>query len=489
MPVSITSNGGGATGAANITTGATAATTVQATRTSAFTYSIAGGANQALFTINSSTGALAFAEAQPIGTYEVIVRATDADSSLTGDQLVTVSVTESIADARFIGNGVGAALLTNLAMSSLTTGVNESDEVVFSFVAQGSRIDAARIFWIYTQGDSGYSKGDGGTANIELYAYDPVTKWRTGSALGSTGNVVCNTRYWTQSQAAAKYPGAIWSQHGETGTRLWLFRLLDFTSPVTVVPGQAYCLRIYPTNADKADHYVSVEGLRNRHLFLRTTNDPSFDPHREYRVSHSRDGVVYDRSSHNAFGLTAVMEIVGDQSFGFATYQSPNTTNVGGDIDRTLNVDGTKRCRQVWTPAQAFTLKSVHVAGGRNSGSADLTVQIKQSGSTLATVALSGYPLLAQPTDLVTNIHNAAQWRSAALSDVPVVANVPVYVELSTTAGTDYEITGSLDGQKVGYFTSGGFPEGNAQYTLNGSTWVNQAAMDIAVALVGEVAP
>src|SRR5207247_5600692 len=59
----ITSNGGGATAALSVAENSTAVTTVTSSDVdtgATATYSIAGGADAALFTINSASGALAF---------------------------------------------------------------------------------------------------------------------------------------------------------------------------------------------------------------------------------------------------------------------------------------------------------------------------------------------------------------------------------------------------------------------------------------------
>ena len=62
----ITSNGGGATAAVSVAENGTAVTTVSASDADAgatLTYSIAGGADAAKFTINTTTGALSFVAA------------------------------------------------------------------------------------------------------------------------------------------------------------------------------------------------------------------------------------------------------------------------------------------------------------------------------------------------------------------------------------------------------------------------------------------
>jgi predicted outer membrane repeat protein len=119
----ITSNGGGTTASANVAENATAVTSVTATDADAGTtlsYSIAGGADAALFSINASTGALVFNSAPnfeaPAGasannTYEVVVMASD---ELRNDsQTITVNVTPVNEFAPVItssGGGASASL-------------------------------------------------------------------------------------------------------------------------------------------------------------------------------------------------------------------------------------------------------------------------------------------------------------------------------------------------------------------------------------------
>src|SRR5262245_65329982 len=99
----ITSNGGGASAAVSVAENTTAVTTVTATDPDAattLTYSIAGGADAALFTINSSTGALSFLATPNLqaptdtvanNVYDLTVRA--AYGPLSYDQPIAVSVT------------------------------------------------------------------------------------------------------------------------------------------------------------------------------------------------------------------------------------------------------------------------------------------------------------------------------------------------------------------------------------------------------------
>ncbi|HHJ40449.1 MAG: hypothetical protein AXA67_08385 [Methylothermaceae bacteria B42] len=99
----ITSNGGGATAAVNVAENQTPVTTVTATDmdSASLTYGIAGGADNAKFTIDSTTGALSFASAPDFenpadadgnNIYEVIVQA--SDGSLTDSQTISVTVSD-----------------------------------------------------------------------------------------------------------------------------------------------------------------------------------------------------------------------------------------------------------------------------------------------------------------------------------------------------------------------------------------------------------
>ncbi len=101
----ITSNGGGATAAVSVTENGTAVTTVTATDVDVpadtLTYSLAGGADQGLFTLDSATGVLTFvaapnfeapADADADNIYDVTVQVSDGQGG-TDTQALTVTVT------------------------------------------------------------------------------------------------------------------------------------------------------------------------------------------------------------------------------------------------------------------------------------------------------------------------------------------------------------------------------------------------------------
>ncbi len=134
----ITSNGGGATAAINVAENGTAVTTVAASDLDAgttITYSIAGGADAARFTINAATGVLSFVSAPNFeaptdaGTnnvYDVIVRA--SDGTLFDDQAVAVTVTDQNEAPAVTSNGGGATAAINVAENATAvTTVTASD--------------------------------------------------------------------------------------------------------------------------------------------------------------------------------------------------------------------------------------------------------------------------------------------------------------------------------------------------------------------------
>jgi Ca2+-binding RTX toxin-like protein len=113
--LAITSDGGGPTAALARNENSLAVTTVTAAGAGLVTYSIAGGADQALFAINPTTGVLSFVNAPNFeaptsasgsNVYDVVVRATDASGSDT--QAISVTI-QNLNEAPVItSNGGGA---------------------------------------------------------------------------------------------------------------------------------------------------------------------------------------------------------------------------------------------------------------------------------------------------------------------------------------------------------------------------------------------
>jgi Ca2+-binding RTX toxin-like protein len=121
----ITSHGGGGTAALTVLENTVAVGTIVATDPEgAVTYSIAGGVDAALFTIDATTGVLAFitapdfeapADAGATNVYDVIVRASDADGA-SDTQALAVTI-----------QNVGGAAITGTNVADTLTGTGEED--------------------------------------------------------------------------------------------------------------------------------------------------------------------------------------------------------------------------------------------------------------------------------------------------------------------------------------------------------------------------
>jgi hypothetical protein len=128
--LTITSNGGGATAAISVAENTTAITTVT-TNMGGTTYSITGGADSTLFSINAATGVLVFTaprdfeapiDAGANNTYEAIIHA--VNGSFSADQTITVTVTNANDNAPVItsnGGGSTAAISVAENVAAVTT--------------------------------------------------------------------------------------------------------------------------------------------------------------------------------------------------------------------------------------------------------------------------------------------------------------------------------------------------------------------------------
>ncbi|MCW3108497.1 MAG: Cadherin domain protein, partial [Segetibacter sp.] len=149
----ITSNGGGSTANISIAENATAVTTVTATDANPITYSIAGGADQAKFSMNVS-GALTFsaapdfespADADANNTYIVIVRASDGFNNK--DQTITVTITNV--------NDNPPAITSNGGGNNATVSVPELTTAVTKVTATDADAGTTIIYSISGGADAG----------------------------------------------------------------------------------------------------------------------------------------------------------------------------------------------------------------------------------------------------------------------------------------------------------------------------------------------
>ncbi len=178
----ITSDGGGATAAVNIVENTTLVATVTATDADldTLTYSISGGVDGALFSIDSLTGELTFisapdyespTDANTDNTYEITVQADDGNGGV-DTQTISVMVTDVVGTdiisgtvfsdegVTNIGSGKTVRLIVNGAdMGSATT------NVAGQFTLNDANINAGDAVLIYVDGDDGVAN-DGTTVTV-----------------------------------------------------------------------------------------------------------------------------------------------------------------------------------------------------------------------------------------------------------------------------------------------------------------------------------
>ncbi|HYD36829.1 MAG TPA: cadherin domain-containing protein [Allosphingosinicella sp.] len=154
--VTITSNGGGGGASVSVAENGIAVATVAATDAdgSAVTYAIAGGADAARFTIDATTGALAFvsapdfeapADAGGDNVYDVIVSA--SDGSFTDTQALAVTVGNVNEGVTITSNGGGAAASASIAENGIAVAIvaaTDADGGPVTYAIAGGA-DAARF--------------------------------------------------------------------------------------------------------------------------------------------------------------------------------------------------------------------------------------------------------------------------------------------------------------------------------------------------------
>lgn len=143
----ITSDGGGATATKTITAGTKAVTDVNATDADAgavLTYSISGGANSSLFSIDANTGVLAFVNNATVGTYEVTVQVSDGSNTDTQTLTITVTSTDTQAPTVVISSADNI-----LSSGEVTTVYFQFSEQVQGFTSADVTIDGGTLGTIY----------------------------------------------------------------------------------------------------------------------------------------------------------------------------------------------------------------------------------------------------------------------------------------------------------------------------------------------------
>ncbi len=217
----ITSNGGGPTASVSVAENTTGVTTVTSTdpEGDVRSYSIVGGADAALFTIDSVTGVLTFigapnfeapTDAGGNNIYDVIIRATSTGG--TDDQAVAVTITNVNEAPVITSNGGGASAAINVAegsaaITTVTSTDPEGDVRTYS-IAGGAdaalfSIDSVTGVLTFIAGRDFEAPGDAGTNNI----YDVIIR-ATRLAARMTSPSPSQSRTSTKPQRTSRLPAA-----------------------------------------------------------------------------------------------------------------------------------------------------------------------------------------------------------------------------------------------------------------------------------------
>ena len=360
------------------------------------------------------------------------------------------------------GPGLGGFSLSNRHVDPGNTEVSDRDQFAISFKAPGTYINGVRLYHVY-QDQDGYGHGDCGLVKYEIQTDNGGNP--SGTVIGETKNIIAAPGKFNSSESAARAvygSDPVWTHHGESGTALRSFRLIDTISNVTTTPGQIYHIVVKNTTPDPTTAMVSINSIRNSKQNYR--NDTvGFDKSKEWRVKHLNGSTWFDNTASTNYGLIPVFEVTGSHTFGQSFYGVPSGNVV-------YHLSSSSSIREIFTPPENMTLTAVAVAAAAQSGGS-ITVKVKQGGSTLFTGTISGFPT-AQDINNPTKNNDDVAFREVSMPSVSITSGSQVELEL--TSSSTFAIGFGADGSG-GYFignslTGNGFNEGTMQRNT-GSGW------------------
>ena len=221
------SNGGGNHAAVSISENQKLVTTVHATDAdagSALVYSLAGGADAALFTIDALTGVLSFKAAPnfeaPADTgrnniYDVIVRA--SDGKLNSDQALAIAV-QNILEGPSAAARASVSVLQSGTTSTVSVGASDADGYSLSYaIKAGAQPVHGAVVLDSAKGSYTYRNTDDyiGTDTFTIVVSDGH-----GGAVEQSVDVTIGQRVnnYSGTTGADKYYGTQWSDHVSVGS-------------------------------------------------------------------------------------------------------------------------------------------------------------------------------------------------------------------------------------------------------------------------------
>lgn len=331
------------------------------------------------------------------------------------------------AGATFYGSGLNADSLAN-------TTVGESGQSVsFRFVAAHTGTLQQIRPWLMF-GETGYSKGTGGSLRIEVRPDDGTMNHLPGSdVLGSTVDA--------SPTANGKFP------------------LITFSSPAKLEEGQLYHLVWTNPDPDANSNFVSVNCLMTR---------PAPVP-RQPTMS-DLDFTMFHRFGTSVWkireGYTPVLEL--DYADGFSHGVGYMEVWNRGGLQK---ISGGTAVRQSFTVSGPDrTVSRVSVRLSRESGSGDLTVRLEQADGTL--VEEGRIPAGSVKMSDASSGFPESTWVGIDFtSKQKLVSGQKYNLVLMAPADTSYPIYAIRDGTGYGFKPTTVFADGYAQFN-SGSGWV-----------------
>jgi len=405
--------------------------------------------NSALFTLtNGATITPAFA----LGAGPITVSATPVDNSGVGLPPMIVRTNIIITSSAYYGSGLAAHSLSNATIGSSSRAVNS-----IRFKAEASGVlRKLQVYWIF-KNTSGYHAGDGGIIRVTLRPDD-------GTAAHNPTSEVLSTLIFTPNLPLTN-PQSKWD-----------IRMvpMTFTTPPTITRGKLYHIHFENIHPDPVNNWISINSMYNwsrlsaiaqpvqdttELSIIRRTGTGAWAPIKGYVPIY---GLYIDTNND---GLSDT-----EQGQSYMEFWASSSSG--------LKLDGTSRVRQSIRPARSLLLKQLHISMGKYGGSGPVAVQIKTSnGAVVASGSITSgsLPLVTQVSSCPQGINDYChQWTSTALTPQPTLqAGQTYYIELSTSAGSQYQLHMVRDGSvQYDFPMTGSISTGNTQSSANnGSTW------------------
>ena len=334
-------------------------------------------------------------------------------------------------------------------------------------------VSGVRLYHI-EKASGNYSGGNGGTVKYEIWTHGADNA--PGEKLGETGDIIAGTssdQWNNRSQAEMTYPGAIWSQHGETGTALEKFRLIDMNVE-GLESGEHYWLVVRQTNSDLRN-YVSLNNYRSREAPF--ANDPNYTHPEHYIKQWNGEEWVTQAQK------TPIFEVIDSEGFSFGRpWMGEPTQNAAvNPIWSDFRLYGIGRSdwkvRERFVAPKTMQIGEVFLHAGRLAGEDTVTVSLKDvSEETIASGDFPDFPNANYSGRLSLNDGSRTlfRMRKVEFSSHPTIEAGQTY-DLELSSSSEHLIGSCRDGADSEYFSGNnswylGFPEGNMQ-VYDGNSW------------------